>query len=116
MVRIELMAGTIGPGIATEFLGYIENESEVPDLKDVLANPDKVPVPERLSTKHAVISHLETETKLTNFDKIMAYVERFPIDFQAVYVSATTRRDNKLCSTAAYTRWLSRNASVLAGR
>lgn len=115
-VRAELLVGTIGPGTATEFLGYCENEADLPDIKDVLADPGKVPVPERPSTKHAVISFLEGETKLKTFDKIMAYVERFPIEFQAVYVSSTTRRDETLCTTAAYTKWLTKHASTLAGR
>lgn len=115
-VRIELLAGTLGQGTALEFLGYADNEAEVPELKDVLAAPDKMPVPERLSTKYAVISFLEGETKLTNFDKLMLYVEKFPVDFQAVYITSTVRRDDKLTSTAAYTRWLTKHASALAGR
>lgn len=115
-VKHELLAGTVGPGVAIEFAGYAETEIDLPKLTDILAKPDKVPVPERPATMYAVISYLESETTVKTFDKLMAYVTRFPTDFQAVYVSSTTRRDAALHSSAAYTQWLTKHHAALAGR
>ena len=72
----ELVTGTVGDGIGSEVLGFLELKNELPDLNQILKDPDSVKIPNRMdvciATLYALIGRIEDKTVMN----IVKYVAR----------------------------------------
>lgn len=116
VVRTEMLIGTIGEGCAVEFEGFARAEAELPDIKEILAKPDRAPVPDQPAMCYAVIAHLEGLVSTKNFKTLLTYVGRMPKEFEVVFVHACVSRNKPLQSDSTYTIWLTKNYELVAGR
>ena len=51
----EVITGTIGDGIGSEFAGFLKLKSELPNLDEIIRTPDTHPVPQRMDIAVAVL-------------------------------------------------------------
>ncbi len=114
-VELELLSGTIGEGVATEFMGYRRENANLPSLDAILLNPDKLEVPTSPSTCHALISSLDRHTTGGNFARLMKYISRMSKEFEVVYVTSCVKFDSDICSTKAFIDWSRENRNILIG-
>lgn len=72
----ELVTGTVGDGIGSEVLGFLELKNELPDLNKIIRDPDSVKIPSRMdvciATLYALIARIEDKTVMN----IVKYIAR----------------------------------------
>jgi len=112
-IEFELVKGTVGEGAAAEFSGFVRLIKDLPNINQVLIDPDSVKVPENPAAMYAMVTALDSKATTGNLDRIMKYTDRLPVEFQAVFVRSATRRDSKLTGTKSYMNWCVQNQSVL---
>lgn len=114
-ITYDLLKGTIGEGVAVEFIGFLKEAANLPSIDQILLAPDKVEVPKSVSTKHALISALETQTTPTNLERLMKYVKRMDKEFEVVFLTSAMRHNDALKSTKFFIDWTRENRSILLG-
>jgi hypothetical protein len=113
-VEHELFAGAVGAGGATEFSGFLRMFRELPNIDAILVSPRTEPVPENAAAQYAVASALAHCASDSNFDRIRAYLDRMPTEFQVLCVRDASLRQPAVRHTAAFTQWAVQNHHVLA--
>ena len=112
--EFELIKGTVGEGAAGEYVAFVRNIADMPNIDKILLTPDSVEVPtEKLSILYALTTTLAMRTQQNNFDRVMKYITRMPKEFQIVYVKDAVRIDDKICNTASFQKWVIDNADVM---
>ena len=90
------IAGTIGSGVAIEFITFAQEYDRLPKFRDIVSNPKGVPVPGESSTKYATVSML-----VENFDDktlvpILKYNKGFDIEFQIIFCRGAATRNPRI--------------------
>lgn len=111
--QMQLINGTVGEGVSTEFFGFMQEQKNLPSISQILLTPDKVAVPEKPSTCYAIVTALESHTSPNNIEAVMRYVSRLDKEFEVVYMQALARRGDDYCETQTMTTWLRDNRHVL---
>jgi hypothetical protein len=114
-IELELLKGTIGEGVAAEYMGFLRESKNLPNLDRILIDPEGVKVPESPSTCYALISALETRTDSNNFGTLMKYIKRMSKEFEVVFATSVVKRDEGISETKAFTEWIRENRNVLIG-
>lgn len=112
-VELELLKGTVGEGVAAEYMGFLRESKNLPNIDRILIDPEGVEVPDSPSTCYALISALESRTGSNNFGTLMKYVKRMSKEFEVVYATSVIKRDEDISETKAFTEWIRENRNVL---
>ena len=112
-VEYEVYGSTVGEGPAAEFIAYRKYASQMPNLDQLLLNPEKASIPEEPATLYAVSTGLATKATPENFDRVVAYTDRLPAEFGIMCVKDAIARHEKITVTKAFNEWAVRNASVI---
>jgi len=102
--KVSLYAGAITSGVAVQFVQFTKVYASMVSIKDVLADPDKCPVPSDNATKWAVISHLMDQVTEDDFAGITAYVNRFDMTFRIVFFRSVMSRNKTLNRHPAFAK------------
>lgn len=114
-IKLELIKGTVGEGLAAEYIGYYRNQKNLVNLDRIMVSPESAPLPEGPSAVYAVIAALESRTSGNNLDRLMKYIKRLDKEFQTVYVESITRnKGDDVTDTVAYIDWVRENREMLA--
>jgi MoxR-like ATPase len=113
-IEHDLFAGAVGPGAATEFSAFLRMFRDLPNIDAILLNPQKEPVPETAAAQYAVATALARCASDMNFDRVCAYLERMPAEFNVLCVRDASLRRPEIRHTPAYTKWAIHNHHVLA--
>ena len=79
------IAGTIGSGVAVEFITFAQEYDRLPKFHEIISNPMGTPVPSEASTKYATMSMLMEKYDTDNLDAVLQYVQRFDIEIQIIF-------------------------------
>lgn len=112
-VEMELLSGTVGEGTAIEYMGFVREAKNLPNIDRILLDPDNVKVPESPSTCHAVVAAVEARTTPANFDTVIKYIKRLPKEFEVLFMQSMSRRGDDYCETKVMVDWLRENRSIL---
>ncbi len=112
-IEFELIKGAVGEGATAEFMIFVNLIKDLPDINQVLIDPDSVKVPANPASMYAMVTALDAKATVGNLERIMKYTARLPVEFQAVFVRSAIRRDGKLTGTSSYRDWCIKNQSVL---
>lgn len=107
------LAGSVGEGMAREFLGYCKIYADLPSLQTIIQDPFNTPVPEERSIIWAITGTIAVSATESTLQKLIHYVDRFPKEFQVVTLRDLVRRQPNLATTQPITDWISRNALEL---
>lgn len=107
------VAGEVSDGPAAEYIGFKKIYRGLPDLDEVLKNPDKAPVSKDLAINYAISGALANKAAPTNFDRVLQYMNRLPKEFSVLCVKDAIIRNPKNKSAKAFIDWASKNAEVL---
>lgn len=110
---LPMLAGTLGEGVAREFLIFCKIYQTLPTINQILTDPDGTNVPKELSTLFALAGSLSQHTTMDTHGKIMKYLVRLPVEFQVVSLKTAIRRDMKLMSHPDTQAWLDRVGTTL---
>lgn len=112
-LRLELLSGTLGEGIAIELEGFIQVMDELMSWQDILNNPDHAPIPERPAAQWAVCSVLAHNADLSNLDAVVTYAERMTPDMSTFLIMSAVNRNTELLNHKAFTqRWAPKHGDV----
>lgn len=114
-IELELLKGTVGEGCAAEYMGYIREQKNLPDIDKIMLDPDNVKVPDSPATRHAIVAALEARVNSKNVDRFLKYVKRMSKEFEVVFMTASIRHDDDITSTKCFIDWARENRSVLVG-
>ncbi len=109
----EMVAGTVGPGAAAEFMGFLKVWQNLPELGTILNDPEGTAVPEDPAMLFALGELLGRSMTLENATPIMVYAARLPVEFSVLLMREAVRRDNALVNSPAFAQWARDNAEVL---
>lgn len=106
--------GLVGEGAAAEFIGFKRIADQLPDIDVILQAPNDTPVPKEPAALYAVSGALAVRSTPSNFDQVMAYVNRMPKEFGVLAVKTAVKAAPKVVSTKAFSQWAMANANVLS--
>lgn len=110
---LEEIGGIIGEGATRQYVNTIRLQQEMPKFETIVANPEKVKVPDAPDAQMLVIFNLAHRVTADNCEKVIKYVDRYPKEFAVTFTSSACNRDPKLISTPAFNSWCMRNASLV---
>ena len=117
-IEHSLVAGTIGEGAAIEYIAFHKTAADLPTYKEIVAKPDKAKLPDSPAARYAAVLMTAANTMSKDVVPALAYIERMPKDFQALYVRETLSGKNavaeKLKSNSHLGSWVARNPELFA--
>lgn len=110
---LALLAGTVGEGVAREFISFSRIHNDLPTIDQIIRNGDTLQVPTDPSTLFALSGAIGAHATEDNANALMKFVNRLSADFQVVTLREMTRRNKKLLQNAEVGLWAARNADEL---
>jgi hypothetical protein len=110
-VQAASVAGAVGEGEATKFLGFADMFRQLPSIDGILLNPDTAPIPADLGALYAVVTGLAAVTNENNLGRVVVYLQRLADenrgDFAALAVQDAARRNQSIQQTPDFVRMMS---------
>jgi MoxR-like ATPase len=111
--ELEMVSGSVGEGMAIEFVAFVKMARTLPDPDLICIRPDEVKVPKETSTLFAICGALTQRAGENNFANIVKYANRLPADFSVMLVVDTITRKKELIKTKAFIDWNLKHQNVL---
>ena len=105
--------GTVGEGPTSEFIAHYKIHASLPDLNEILRNPDNFQAPQDPAVRYAISTALAHRATVDNFDRVIACVSKLPAEFSVLTVKDALARTPDLGDTRAFAKWATDNTSVL---
>ena len=110
---LPMLAGALSEGIAREFIGFCKIYKDLPTIEKIIAAPESIKVPDEPSILFALTGSISHNANKDNFDQLMKYVARLPIEFQVVCLRETVRRNKTMTAHPAVQKWIIGSAAQL---
>jgi len=110
---LPMLAGTIGEGLAREFVGFCKIYKDLPKLEQIIASPETIKVPNEPSILFALTGSISHHAAMGNFSQLMKFVLRLPIEFQVVCLRETVRRNKAMLAHQAVQKWITTSSAQL---
>lgn len=112
---LKFYTGAIGHGAAIEFKAFADIYAQMAKISidAILLDPKKAKVPGEVSALYAVASALGHRAKQENFERVITYLERLPVEFNVMAVRDAITRDGNLTSEPAFVQWSVNHADVI---
>ena len=111
--HIPVLAGTLGEGVAREFVAYVQTLIDLPDIKEILANPYKAKLNTAPGLLYATAQMLTRYTNEKNIDKILIYTSRMPFEFETITMQNVLQKNKKLRNNTTVKKWLIEKGELL---
>lgn len=109
----ELLEGIVGEAPATEFMGFLKVAKSLPSPDAILLNPMTATVPDQPSTQLLVTQALAKRATPDNFDRVCAYANRLPVEFNVRLVNEAKELEPSVQNTRAFNVWAAENHQAL---
>ncbi|MDD5229753.1 MAG: AAA family ATPase [Candidatus Marinimicrobia bacterium] len=110
----ELLDGTIGPGAAAEFSGFMALQEQIPSIQKIFAGENIVP--RDIGLKYALISALVSHAeKAAEFNRLLDYaMNGLPKEFSVLMAKLLTSKNRVLLTSQPnYMKWAKAHQDVL---
>jgi hypothetical protein len=112
-IEFELLQGTIGSDMASEFTTFCQIKDTLPSLDSIFSSPESAKVPDDPSALYLVSGALAQAIKPSNIDRAMTYVRRLHPEFQVITIQDMGSHDPATKNTASYIQWIADNSDLL---
>lgn len=106
-LKLEILSGIIGDGRGSELHGFIRIIEDLPNLDDLIKNPEKYPVSEKVDVNWATIGALIEKANKKNLTNILKYFVRFDTELSVVAVKDIAKRHEAVFETEVFSTWAS---------
>lgn len=83
--KIPLYVGTLGAGVALDFVQFTQVFSKIPDLNLIRSDPESAPMPGDNATRWAIVSKLMDTADASNVGVYSRYIKRFSFDMRMLF-------------------------------
>jgi hypothetical protein len=111
---LALFTGSLGEGVAREFMAYLRSMGKMPKFKAIIAAPTTAPLPKEPGVMYAMAGSLGANAEKTNIDPVITYTQRLPMEFQVITLREILRRDETLMNTTAVMTWIDQHGKEFA--
>jgi len=111
--ELEMISGSIGEGMAIEFMAFLKIARTLPDPDLICLRPDEVPIPKDPSTLYALCGALTQRAGENNFPNIVKFANRMPADFSVMLIVDTVTKKKELIKTKSFIDWNLKHQNVL---
>ena len=110
----EVIKGCIGEGRGNEFAGFMRIWQDLPDVDDLISNPETADMPKDLNVLHATIGSIVEKAHIDNMSNIVKLGLRFEHEeFQTILLMDCVRKNKLLARNKDYKTWLAKNSKYL---
>jgi hypothetical protein len=102
----EAAQGYIGEGAGAEFVSFLRVAESMPTFEEIVANPEKVKVPEKSDAGYAVMQMLAHRVSSETVSPVFAYLTRMGREFQVAGLRSAFRRCPELMKSKDFAEWL----------
>jgi len=107
VAEVEAVAGTVGRPTTADFYGYRKMKSNMPDLDNVISNPDTAEVPHDAMILYALASGLAYRMSQSNAGNILRYLKRLDQqEFVGFCLKDACNRDPEIKKSEAVRQWI----------
>jgi hypothetical protein len=113
----QVAMGTVGEAAATQLVAYLRIYRDLPDMKDVFANPEKCKIPTDSSVCYALVGAMvEVARKADRQDKatlgaFAKIVSRLPQEFGMLAIKDGIQANRGLLTAPGVSKWLGEQAA-----
>lgn len=111
---LEPLAGAVGQGFATEFLGFIRVWQSLPSIDGILIDPTSGNIPDSPAALYAIVSALSGRATAANADRIVRYARRLPEEFGVLLVRDLIRVCPTATSCKEFIAWATEHQDALS--
>jgi hypothetical protein len=111
--RLPMLAGTLSEGVAREFTTFCKIYADLPKIAQIIATPESIKVPQEPSILFALTGSLAHNATTANFEQMMKFINRLPVEFQVVTMRETIRRTKTMMAHASVQKWVADSAANL---
>ena len=105
-----LMEGTIGEGMASEFVAYCDIYLELPDLDEMIADPSTFKGTKNPNKLYAICTGLAARSDKKTFGNIKKILDKIPPEYAHWTIDDCLNRNKKdIASHPAYIDWVHKN-------
>ena len=108
-----LIAGSIGSGPALDFLNWLKVFEELPSINDIVQEPNTAKLPEEAGAKFAVAGYISSHADEFNFEALLTYMTRMPLEYCVVMMRYLHPRNPSLILMPCATEWLQENGELI---
>ena len=113
---LELISGSIGKAAAHDYITYIQEANALPKYSDIIKNPLTVAMP--LETRPDLwrlqAFKLASDVQVKHADLALKYMERFPQEFQTIFVRAASIGKSPILLQPKFREWCKSNMVLVA--
>lgn len=83
---VPAIAGTISPGVASEFIQFCAVYDNLISINQIVADPVNCPLPTDNPTRWALVTQLVGQLDLKNIDAVCEYIDRFQVQYTIIFL------------------------------
>lgn len=106
-----LIAAAVGEAGVMDFIAFTQVYGQMPSIEAILANPEGVPFNDSPNIVFALVGAIAHQLSSTNGDKLVKFISRVGIEFQALCIKMACKRNPKLLEEDFITDWIDLNPS-----
>jgi hypothetical protein len=107
-IAFEVYKGSVGDAFTTEFMGFLELKSQLPNMTDVLKNPTTCDIPKNPGVLYVFVGQLAYRATLQNMTTIVKIAERMEPEFGMVMMTTIGQRNKKLLESMEVANYLNK--------
>lgn len=113
LTKLPLIAGTIGEGMAREFMTYTQIYTELPTVKDIMLDPANISFGDEPSIHYALSGMVASHMDMKTIDILIVFLKRLSIDFQVIALRSAIAKNKEINKSKAVKDWIKLHANEL---
>lgn len=107
------IAGAAGEAFAAEFLGFLRICRNLPNIDQILLDPNAGEVPTDPATLYALCGALSRKTSDTTIDRVVTYCDRLPAEFSVLLMRDAVKLSPTVTSSRGFITWATKHSDLL---
>ena len=106
----QIIEGTIGKGMAREFIGFSNIYLQLPTIEGIIDGSYKMPTD--ISVLFVISEFISSKATINNISKLAPFINEMPKEYQVIIYKAMTKRDGELLNNKSVEKWIQNNTEV----
>lgn len=112
-IEQETYTGTAGEGYALEFVNFLEKFRQIPNIRNIIKNPETAEIPQSDSILYATCEALAVQSNKKNFGNILKFGKRLHEEFEMMLVRDAIVYNDNVCETKEFIQWNADHQDIL---